>query len=1221
MPITIGDVLYHIRADDKGLPGDLKRSESTIQRWANATGGMIQNALSTAIGIGIAQVGGLIVGGLGRAAVAVKSFAIDTNASLEQSRISFTQLLGSVKEADIFIRAMAQFAARTPFSFEAVQDGAIKFMNMGLAAKDVLPLLTAVGDAVAAVGGSSAQVERVNLALAQMMARGKVSAGEINQLAEAQIPGWDILAQKLGKTRGEVIQLAEQGKISSEVFIQAFKEYSQLNFGGAMEKQSRTFSGAVSTIMDSLQMLTAGALRPVFDLATKVAVRMSDFLQSKEVEAAASLIADALTAMLGDTDAAINGFIKNLSGMGTWAFNIASAFVDGFAAGMQGIVAVLNAVTSVIASFLMGFSPPKAGPLKEIDRGGTNVALAWLRGLTKADLSIVSDWAGRVERILREDVLNKAIPVDLFGFAAAQARAYFAVALDEIRRYGTASDETMRNIASVARDATDQIMEQVRAYGAVMRQQDLLRIEEDRLRLLRDQLDAIREQHAVRRDAIREEREGFDERRQDIRDQLDDLRDHEDDLREQLRQASPQGSNPRGNRAAIEGQIMAVEAQRRALERQMRDVDKELRGRERVWREEEKQMRQAESTAQKQVDAQDKIVQAQRQKVEAAQAELDTIIALHAEHDKITEAYKEQARLAKQLADEAERAAKGAAGGGGGGSGGKAGGLAAALAGAAGGAARGLSEEMRAAAQQAQAELEAAKKQLQTRLQEMAQPWIDLKDKITDSLDKAKTAFNDFVIQVLFLVIDVKNAVNSLKTTFETNGLEGILVRLFGKEPVENAKNLALEVKDKLNPALIELGLILTGVAFAVALPAITANVKELAASITKVTSALMPFNAAWMAAAAPIIFFSGIFNNLAHIWNQDWFGMRTTWDQKALPIFEGLKQWFTVDLPSAFNQQKQNQDDLKKNSDTNTDGMATGWENAKRRIGEVLTILLQWLDPRDSAVAKRTTALVDMFKNLLGQLVGIVRDAVNEIVRQFSRLPFPTMAVPGSVGIPPTGPYNPQSQAGATSSGGSIGSSINEGIGQGIDDSSYIPRQALERTLDDTIQHGMDVLRAQSPSQEAADRIGAPIGQGVARGILGQAAYIASSLQHVLTGALKDAHRSLPGDLSSFQADLAGGLAATGGLQGLLAACAQGLQPQTAGATRLQAESERATSQAQSAGPKLVSAFITAAEQEIDAQIASPTVRARLIQLFDRLVDRSIAGALDAFLATQPDD
>lgn len=86
-------------------------------------------------------------------------------------------------------------------------------------------------------------------------------------------------------------------------------------------------------------------------------------------------------------------------------FEGAAAAFGSFA---NGIITVANrlifpaviAIAKFIADFLIGFSPPKEGPLSVIDKGGENLMLAWLGGITGVSLDPVKQVAKEVSDAL-----------------------------------------------------------------------------------------------------------------------------------------------------------------------------------------------------------------------------------------------------------------------------------------------------------------------------------------------------------------------------------------------------------------------------------------------------------------------------------------------------------------------------------------------------------------------------------------------------------------------------------------------------------------------------------------------------------------------------------------------------------------------------------------------------------------------------------------------------
>ncbi|MBE3590012.1 MAG: tape measure protein [Firmicutes bacterium] len=179
--------------------------------------------------------------------------AIRLAGDMEQTRIAFTNMLGSAQRANEFLRQLQDFAARTPFEFTQLTDASRRLLAFGFSARDVIPMLTAVGDAVAAMGGSADMLDRVILAIGQIQAKGRVQADEMLQLTEAGIPAWRFLADAMGVTTQQVVKMTEQGLIPADKAIRAILQGMESQAPGMMAQQSRTLNGAFSNLIDVLK--------------------------------------------------------------------------------------------------------------------------------------------------------------------------------------------------------------------------------------------------------------------------------------------------------------------------------------------------------------------------------------------------------------------------------------------------------------------------------------------------------------------------------------------------------------------------------------------------------------------------------------------------------------------------------------------------------------------------------------------------------------------------------------------------------------------------------------------------------------------------------------------------------------------------------------------------------------------------------------------------------
>jgi len=181
---------------------------------------------------------------------AAYSWLIDTNIQMEQAEIGFETMLGSAAKAKAFLSDLQKFAAKTPFEFTQLREASTRMLAFGFAAEQVLPMLTAVGDATSAMGLGAEGVNRVIIALGQMKAKAKVSADEMLQLTEAGIPAWDILAKAMGKSTAEVMKLSERGLIPADKAIQDIVDGMESRFPGMMNAQSKTLGGMISNLKD-----------------------------------------------------------------------------------------------------------------------------------------------------------------------------------------------------------------------------------------------------------------------------------------------------------------------------------------------------------------------------------------------------------------------------------------------------------------------------------------------------------------------------------------------------------------------------------------------------------------------------------------------------------------------------------------------------------------------------------------------------------------------------------------------------------------------------------------------------------------------------------------------------------------------------------------------------------------------------------------------------------
>lgn len=300
-------------------------------------------------GLGISQTSLEVLGGLSLAIAGVGAAAVRASAQMEQTRKAFNTLLKDATLAKDFLAELENFAASTPFELPGLLDSSKKMLAFGFTAQQVIPILTAVGDSAAALGMGQDGINRLTLAIGQMQAKGKVSAEEMLQLAEAGVPAWQMLADAIGKSIPEAMKLAEKGTIDSATGIQAIISGMNSKFGGMMQEQATTINGMLSNIRDSIgQTMTFVGDNITEALDLKPALKaaqddLSDFAAKVKSSGISEAIRDTVPPAVGAT---IAGFatvlvataIPALVKLGLTAAGATAAFI-----GMTGPIALAAA--------------------------------------------------------------------------------------------------------------------------------------------------------------------------------------------------------------------------------------------------------------------------------------------------------------------------------------------------------------------------------------------------------------------------------------------------------------------------------------------------------------------------------------------------------------------------------------------------------------------------------------------------------------------------------------------------------------------------------------------------------------------------------------------------------------------------------------------------------------------------------------------------------------
>ena len=229
-------VISKLRSGFNGLRNRIGRFGNYAQRQFEAS----QQKANTFFGI-IKRIAGALAAGF-----TIKT-AIEGAANIEQYRNTLETVLKDPNMARKKLAWANRFANKTPFETEEVVGGMTKLQSYGIEGDRILKTtnrtyLEMIGDMASGMGKSFDQA---------IEAVADARTGELERLKEFGITK-NMIAD-FGKSKGLEI-FNNKGQIKDmELFNKTLFEMMDSRFGGAMEKQAKTFKGGLSTISGAMK--------------------------------------------------------------------------------------------------------------------------------------------------------------------------------------------------------------------------------------------------------------------------------------------------------------------------------------------------------------------------------------------------------------------------------------------------------------------------------------------------------------------------------------------------------------------------------------------------------------------------------------------------------------------------------------------------------------------------------------------------------------------------------------------------------------------------------------------------------------------------------------------------------------------------------------------------------------------------------------------------------
>lgn len=354
--------------------GDSSKFASEVSKLTDTT----SKAISS-LGSGFSKAGTVLTAAitapLAIAGVKAAQWASQTAANAEQVDIAFNTMLGP-ERAKKMIADLVEFAKTTPFEMAGLNKATQQMLAYGFAADDVIPMLTDVGNATAALGAGQQGIDAITRALGQMHGKGTAASQEMMQLTEVGIPAWEYLAKALHTDVAGAMEMVTKKAVSADVAIAAIRAGMQGDFGGLMIKQSRTLTGVLSNLSDA---------------ATATIMKMYQTDSYKKMTDALSKLADPIQKLV---ESLMPLFERGMEALASMATNAANAISQMSASDIQTIAKSIGMLAGTGPALLViGKSMETAGKMLGTFSKASNVVangLSVIKGMIPGTLSTVA---------------------------------------------------------------------------------------------------------------------------------------------------------------------------------------------------------------------------------------------------------------------------------------------------------------------------------------------------------------------------------------------------------------------------------------------------------------------------------------------------------------------------------------------------------------------------------------------------------------------------------------------------------------------------------------------------------------------------------------------------------------------------------------------------------------------------------------------------------------
>ena len=168
----------------------------------------------------------------------------------EMDQMAFTTLFGNADTAQNYLEQVRVMGAETPFQYEDLTQISRTLTAFGYSVDELIPTMTALGDAGAANGMTTDAINEMAQALGYMRSSNLVYREQLGIFQRRGVDAAGAVAEAKGMSIDEVYSAITRGDLGGVEISEILTKYMEETYQGAMDIQSKTFEGLSSTLED-----------------------------------------------------------------------------------------------------------------------------------------------------------------------------------------------------------------------------------------------------------------------------------------------------------------------------------------------------------------------------------------------------------------------------------------------------------------------------------------------------------------------------------------------------------------------------------------------------------------------------------------------------------------------------------------------------------------------------------------------------------------------------------------------------------------------------------------------------------------------------------------------------------------------------------------------------------------------------------------------------------